>query len=215
MFRDLLDAKRTLIHDAVDELVRMIERAQRMFDASCGLLLDGTPVEGALAEDEDINVGERLVRRLVAQHLVISPERDLPASLALLSTVHDVERLGDYAKSLVELTPWADALAASPLTESCRGLHQTIAPQFDLTLRAVRDSDVDAAREVMRIHMQVKETTDGLLQDAMSRAGAAGSEAVLYGVASRYLRRVSGHLSNVASSVVNPLDQLAGQETPE
>jgi hypothetical protein len=39
----------------------------------------------------------------------------------------------------------------------------------------------------------------------------AGRDAVLFTLTSRYLRRVSGHLSNVSSSVVNPLDQLAGR----
>ncbi len=43
---------------------------------------------------------------------------------------------------------------------------------------------------------------------------AEGREAIVYAVASRYMRRVSGHLSNVATAVINPVDQLAGKEAP-
>jgi phosphate uptake regulator len=55
-------------------------------------------------KDETINVGERMVRRMVAQHLTINPEQDLPSSLVLISIVHDVERIGDYTKGLIELS---------------------------------------------------------------------------------------------------------------
>jgi len=43
-------------------------------------------------------------------------------------------------------------------------------------------------------------------------APQADRGALLCAVASRYIRRVSAHLSNVASSVANPLDQLGHGE---
>ena len=67
-----------------------------------------------------------------------------------------------------------------------------------------------AAREVMEKHLEVKKRTDDLLKAAMEDEDA-GRDAVLFTLTSRYLRRVSGHLSNVSSSVVNPLDQLAAR----
>ena len=77
--------------------------------------------------------------------------------------------------------------------------------------QALRDSDEEAARQVMRDHAKVKEFTDRMLEEAME---AEGREAIVYAVASRYMRRVSGHLSNVATAVINPVDQLAGKEAP-
>jgi len=38
-------------------------------------------------------------------------------------------------------------------------------------------------------------------------------EAAVYALASRYLRRISAHMANIASSLVNPLDQVTGKET--
>ena len=92
----------------------------------------------------------------------------------------------------------------------CREIHAEIMPFFGLTLKALRDSDPDAARKVMEKHLEVKKRTDDLLKAAMEDEDA-GRDAVLFTLTSRYLRRVSGHLSNVSSSVVNPLDQLAAR----
>ena len=94
--------------------------------------------------------------------------------------------------------------------EMCRDIHARVLPFFDLTVRALRDSDAGAAREVMEKHLEVKERTDDIIVAAMEDKQIS-HDAVLFTLTSRYLRRVSGHLSNVASSVVNPLDQLAGR----
>lgn len=212
MFRELLKgaSKHTLVHDAVSELLHMLEQGETMFQQACAALMSGEKPPGGLPQDADLNVGERVVRRMIFQQLVVDPKRDLSTSVALLSIVHDVERIGDYAKSLVELSGWAPAGGSGPLGQHCRTLHNMVVPEFGLTLKALRDSDEDAARQVMRDHAQVKALTDQVLQEAMESEG--GREVVVYAVASRYLRRVSGHLSNVASAVVNPVDQVAGKE---
>lgn len=212
MFRDLMQGpRRTLVHDAVDEIVRMLERGHSMFQTSCRSLLDGAPPPDGLPDDVDLNMGERLVRRMVVQHLVVDPQRDLATSVALLSVVHDVERIGDYAKSLVELSSLATADPSNSMADDCRRLHALVEPGFEGTLRALRDSDEEAARRVMQDHVKVKQITDGMLKAAITEQ-AGGTQAALFAVASRYLRRVSGHLSNVASAVINPVDQVSGKE---
>ena len=212
MFRELLQgSKHTLVHDAVDEILRMLEQGHIMFQTSCAALREGRQPEGGLPQDEVLNVGERVVRRMVFQHLIVNPKQDLSTSVALLSVVHDVERIGDYAKSLVELSRWSTKNSSSALATLCSELHQMVEPEFGATLTALRDSDEEAARQVMRDHAQVKEFTDRMLEEAME---AEGREAIVYAVASRYMRRVSGHLSNVATAVINPVDQLAGKEAP-
>ena len=211
MFKDLLGQKRTLVHDAIDEVVTMLERAESMFGLVCGKLLENGVDVDIGQSDEDINMGERMVRRMVFQHLMVNPHQDLPASLSLISIVHDVERIGDYAKSLLELNQWLNLCAAEGCyCAMCREIHGEIMPFFGLTLKALRDSAPDAAREVMEKHLEVKKRTDDLLKAAMEDEDA-GRDAVLFTLTSRYLRRVSGHLSNVSSSVVNPLDQLAAR----
>ena len=189
----------------------MLERAEQMFGVVCGKLLENGVDVDIGQSDEDINVGERMVRRMVFQHLMVNPHQDLTTSLSLISIVHDVERIGDYAKSLLELNQWLNLCSAEGrYATMCREIHGAVMPFFGLTLRALRDWDAEAAREVMEKHLEVKKRTDEVVKAAMEDE-EAGRDAVLFTLTSRYLRRVSGHLSNVSSSVVNPLDQLAGR----
>ena len=141
MFKDLLGQKRTLVHDAIDEVVTMLERAESMFGLVCGKLLENGVDVDIGQSDADINMGERMVRRMVFQHLMVNPHQDLPASLSLISIVHDVERIGDYAKSLVELSRWSTKNSSSALATLCSELHQMVEPEFGATLTALRDSD--------------------------------------------------------------------------
>ena len=213
MLKSLFDVHKrtTLLSDAIQEVLDMMERAQRMFGLSC---CQGTE-EGAvqlLQDDSDINAGERRVRRMVVQHLTMHPEQDLPTSLALISIIHDVERLGDYAKSLIELNQWGEMWSGDrDRARMCQELHRSIAPLFDQVMTALRDSDADLAREVMREHEVIKKRTDDFLKEVIDEPGG-GRDPVLFSLACRFLRRISAHLSNVASSVANPLDQVGGKE---
>ena len=202
-----------LVYDALEETCRMLALEERMFHAACDALLAGQePAEDVVHEDEDIDVGERMVRRMVFEHLTMNPDQDLPASLALVSIVHDVERVGDYSKSLLELVRWC---AADPgegkYRDECQQIREMIEPMFGQTLNALQESDPDLARAVMRQHLKVKTRTDEVIEKVME-APEVHHDAVLFSVASRFLRRVSAHLSNIASSIANPFDKLGGDE---
>ena len=218
MFRQIIQTMKrtTLVYDAVQETLNMLAVVQRMFGASCDVIFNGKPMSTDLERDDDaINTGERLVRRMIVQHLTMNPSQDLPTSLALLSIIHDVERIGDYSKSLIELQDVGFELeeGSTYKNEACQ-LHATIVPLFDQTLTALRESDADIARSVMNAHEGIKERTDQLLAAAV-KGGGQGTGVMLYPLALRFLRRVSAHLSNIASSVANPVDQISSDATGE
>ena len=218
MFRQVIQSVKrpTLVYDAVHETLKMLSVVQRMFGASCEIVIDGSaPATDLDRDDAEINSGERLVRRMILQHLTMNPSQDLPASLALLSIIHDVERIGDYAKSLIELHETGFELPeGSAYRDQVCQLHALIVPLFDRTISALRESDAEEARSVMNTHEQIKGRTDQLLEAAV-KGGEQGTGAMLYPLALRYLRRTSAHLSNIASSVANPVDQIAGDASAE
>jgi phosphate transport system protein len=215
MFKDIIETrKRTaLLYEAIETVMTMLERAERMFGIVCTCVLTGEEtVVDVDQEDRDINAGERLVRRLILQHLTLNPDQDLPTSLALLSVVHDVERVGDYAKNLVELNQWGKLCEGDrPYGQQCREIHQLIQPCFGQILEALREDETEAARQAMRQHEIIKQRTDVFLKTVMEAVDDQ-REAVLYTLISRYLRRTSAHLSNIASSIVNPFDRISGKE---
>ena len=212
MLKDILQSRKrsVLVRDALNEILAMVERTEHMFGTACQVLLRGADAVGdAVAkEDREVHMGERLARRFVVEHLVTNPQQDLPTSLAILSIVHDAERLGDYCKSLVELGRWGSLhTEGNKYTAMCEEIHQMIVPLFGLTAKALREEDTGAAQEVMQRHTEIKARTDALLAAAMDDPDA-DRETTLHVLASQYLRRTSAHLSNIASSVVNPLDQV-------
>ena len=202
-----------LIHNALEEIDRMLEQEEGMFRAACDALLSGREPEVDVAEeDKDINVGARMVRRLVIEHLTVNPEQDLPASLTLIGIVHDVERIGDYTKGLIELSKFhSPDFAKGKYAQMWTEIRERVEPILAQTREAFRESDAEIAREVMRHHREAKAKTDLLLETALQDSDA-GRDAILYTVGARNLRRISAHLSNIASSIVNPFDLLGRDE---
>ena len=58
-------------------------------------------------------------------------------------------------------------------------------------------------RDTLQFWLQIKQ----LVKD-----DGQSNDAVPFALAARFLLRASAHLSNVASSVVNPFDKLSGKE---
>jgi phosphate transport system protein len=212
MFKDILEARKRagLLVDAFDEIISMLERAQRMFKAAGQTLVSQEDQGEQLVidrDDRDINAGERLVRRLVLQHLSVNPSLDLSTSLVLLSIVHDIERIGDYAKNLTELSRWD----VTDEEAECNRIHAMVTPMFEQMLDALRREDADTARQVMRQHETVKKQTDEALDALMATEGDR-RHGVVNALALRFIRRTSAHLSNVASGLANPLDRVGSKE---
>mgnify|MGYP003338652893 CR=1 FL=1 len=193
MFKEIMetDKRTTLLYDAINEVLGMLGRAERMFDLACSSLLDNADNSAEVQrEDRDINTSERIVRRMVFEHLTLNPEQDLPTSLSLLGIVHDIERSGDYAKSLIELSEWADLdPSASTYAETCRALQSAIAPLFSQVTEALRDSNTDLARGVMRQHEEIKEQSSALIEQLIKDDGR-GNDTVPFALAARFLRRI-------------------------
>ena len=198
-----------LLDQARQEILTMLDKAHQVFGIAWQTLTEDAADEHIFKLDQDINAGERLVRRLVIEHLTLNPEQDLPSSLTLVSIVHDIERLGDYAKSISELSDMSDArLSTSGLGQRCREIQAEIVPMFQLAIDGISEDDEDKAKDLMARHRQIKAKTDRIVTEALG--GEQSDRADLLSVlVSRYLRRVSAHLSNVVSCIVNPFDLIA------
>ena len=198
-----------LIDRARQETVTMLDKAHQVFGLAWQILTEDGESEHLSRLDREINEGERMVRRLVIEHLTMNPDQELPTSLTLVSIVHDVERLGDYAKSIAELRDMSNIrLSTDGLGQRCLEIQAEIEPMFQLAIDGITEDDEEKATDLMARHRQIKAKTDEVTADALKgeQSGRADLLAVLV---SRYLRRVSAHLSNVVSSIVNPFDLIA------
>ena len=94
--------------DRIEAIVQeMFERDRREFDLAMSALFGDAPVAVVNPElrssDQRVNELQRALRQELAVHTSVYGGVDTPAVLVYMSIVKDVERLGDYAKNLVDL----------------------------------------------------------------------------------------------------------------
>jgi len=81
---------------------------------------------------------------------------------------------------------------------------------FSLLIEALPSDDEAKAKEVMSEHWWIARRADEILAALIGRddPGLPCNEAVGTALYVRFLKRVSAHLMNIASSVVNPFDRI-------
>ncbi len=201
-------ARSALIESAFRDISEMLAQSARMLELALGALLDNRELEVDLDElDDVVDEGERMVRRSVLEHLSFNPSQDLVASLVLVSMVQDAERVGDFARGIPELLPLARGPRGGPFRDELRALADRLEPMFKLCEQAFVEGDPDKARRVMAASTELKAGFLDLTR-RVAESDLSADMAVVYSGAARSLRRVGAHLSNIASSVVQPYDRI-------
>ncbi|MDP8223321.1 MAG: PhoU domain-containing protein [Candidatus Lernaella stagnicola] len=202
--------KDSLINVALGDAVAMLRKAELMFAAVSDLFLNGTEVTFDIyAMDKDINRGEIEVRRMVLEHLSISPRQDLVFSLVLTTIINDIERMGDYCKNIFELSSVYEPIGDRPPYSSILADATTqVRDSFRKSITAFESEDVEGANEVMRVHGRVNKICEQIMQDVAADESLNSKESVTLVLYARHLKRVSAHLANLMSSVVRPFDRI-------
>jgi phosphate uptake regulator len=200
--------KSTLVEAAFKDVSTMLQQSAKMLDHSLAALLENRELDVDLEHMDDVvDEGERMVRRTILQHLSVNPQQDLVASLILVSMVQDAERIGDFSRGLGELVGLAKQPRQGAPAENLRQLAGRLRPMFEVCERAFRSDDVDLAREVITTHGELKPALIAYTK-RIAESELSADMAIVYATAARILRRISAHLSNIASTVVQPYDRI-------
>ena len=156
-----------------------------------------------------VNQLERLIRKEVATHLSLPTSRtDVPYSLVLMSLVKDVERIGDYAKNLSEVSDLrSDPLVEDEITESLGAIRQEVERSFKALSGVFKASDRERAVELIRAGRDVAQRCDDLVV-RIARSNYDAATATSLALATRYYKRIGGHVLNVLSSIVMPIHKI-------
>lgn len=166
-------------------------------------------------EDKKINKFQIESRRKIFSNLAISGPKDLNAGLVLICIITDVERIGDYFKNIVELAQvHPKKLKGGDVEINVKKIEERTIKIFKLTLDAFRDKDEDKAREAMKIHPKVTSNIDSLLLRLLKNkiGGLNIGEAIALTLYLRFIKRIACHLTNITSSVVNPIERIGYTE---
>ncbi len=164
--------------------------------------------EALMALDKDINKMERMIRRELLIHgTVRGAEVDQGLMLTYMSLAKDIERIGDKCKDIWELASMgADFTEGEDALELLRH-RDHVAELVADTLAIFSAEDMERVHELIPAIKADEEHYDShVAQFVMSDlpASHAAPRALFY----RYIKRLSGHLSNILSSVVMPVDRL-------
>lgn len=164
--------------------------------------------EALRALDKGINKMERTIRRELLIHgTVRGAEVDQGLMLTYMSVAKDIERIGDKCKDISELASMgADFTEGDDALELLKH-RDHVAELIADTLAVFSAEDMDRVHELIPVIKADEDHYDShveqfVMSDLPSRHAAP--RALFY----RYIKRLSGHLSNILSSVVMPVDRL-------
>ncbi len=192
-------------------LAAMLADNQTSLDLVRATLFDGAPVDPARQElretDRRVNEGEREVRRLLVVHMAVIGPADSPALLTYMSIVKDIERIGDYAKNLMDLARMGVDFADVEDTPVLRRDFDAAVDILPDATESFLDRDGDRARDLLaQCEDLLSMCNDGVRVGVGS--DRPGHEAVPRALMYRYLKRVVAHTTNLLSAVVMPVDRL-------
>ena len=191
----------------------MLELGSEMFAYTTGVLLEGNedsdPQTLLYDRDKRINHLERSIRRRVVSRLAMSDQgAEIPSALIFTNVVKDGERIGDYVKNLHEV---ADMMPANPDLELYKkwlsGPTAAVAELFALTRQAFAESDEEVAGKVIKTAKIQGQGYEEMIRK-ITTSDLGTNDAVCMVLVLRFYKRLVAHMSNIASTVVMPVDMI-------
>jgi len=221
-FKSLLDLFKedNWSNKLVGGITEILELAAAMFAHTSAVIVDGAPDTDPQVNiydrDQRINKLERKIRRRVVSRLSVGNDaRDVPSALIFMNVVKDGERLGDYIKNLHEV---AEMMPENPDRELYRkwlaGSTAAITGLFQTTRDGFVGSDEALAGQVIKTAKAAGREMETAIRD-ITDSDLATRDAVCLVLVLRFYKRLVAHMSNIATTVVMPLDLIDFYDEPE
>lgn len=199
----------SLLSIAKKEVIKMLEKSKEMYIYSVNAVFEKHEVPVDIYKyDQELNKMQIDIRKKVLEHLSISPAQDISFSLTLINLVVDIERVGDYSKNLLELAQKYPEKLTGNYVEELREIHSIVLENFSKTINAYTNEDKEIGKEVMETHANLAVRCEDIIDKIIDDEKIGSRMGIILVLLARYLKRVSAHLKNVASSVVNPFYML-------
>lgn len=207
------------LQEASDHFSEMLDIVQSMtLEASAvywGRPMTADELTALYDRDVKVNKLQRAIRREIVANLSDPTRKDVPYCLLLMSLVKDVERVGDYAKNLVDIQVMCGhsdrenprVLPTDPVTQELREIAYAVERFAREAPLIYRQSRAEPARQLATEGRSIAKRCDAIIPRiaGMDYSAAIATDLVL---AVRFYKRISAHFMNLLSSVLMPLDKL-------
>lgn len=204
--RNRFDKQLEQLNNELIEMGSLIERAIEI--AVSGLVTqDATKAEDAIAFDEEIDHQEREIESLCMKLLLQQQPvaRDLRLISSALKMITDMERIGDHAADISEMTV---LMADTPYITNPVHIQGMAKETTDMVIKSINafvNKDINLARAVIRqddvvddLFMQVKQELIRLIKEN----GDNGEQATDMLMVAKYFERIGDHATNIAEWVI-------------
>jgi phosphate uptake regulator len=197
----------------VTRSIAMLAEARHSFDlATMALLTKADPVtvaEDIRATDQRINEAEQELRSELIVHVSVKGGADIGSVLGFTLLLKKIERIGDQAKNILELSETGVSLAETQETQMLLDERQLLSGLFaeagDLLASAEPDQSAldDYASRVDELTSKYQREIDGFMS-----SDRPGREVVPLAIYYRYLRRIAANLLGVVRTSSEPLPHV-------
>jgi phosphate uptake regulator len=199
------------IDEVETTLVQMVLDGRDVFDTAMEALFGGGTSKETKQElkstDRGINTAQRDVRRELMIHASLHDTVDLPLVLAYMSTVKDVERIGDYSKNFYDLVKYGADFENAPDRDELADYRDRVSTLLCDAAATFKARDTDRARELIAKADAFLDDYDTQVKVAYQSTGTP-SDAVSRALYYRFLKRITAHVMNFLTSMVLPVDRL-------
>jgi phosphate transport system protein len=205
--------------ELMEKLDEMLALGGRMFSYTMNVVIEGAngsdPQVELFGRDKRINELMRKIRRRVTTRLSLGGSKgEVPTALIFMNAVKDAERVGDYVKNLYEIADLQDDEPDRQLYRDWLGERaERIAALIEATREAFAEGDDEASARVIADCRQLGKECEATIREITDTVTSV-RDAVCLVLALRFYKRIVAHLSNIATTVVMPIDLLDFHDEP-
>lgn len=204
----------------VSKSIEMLGLAHHSFNLATQALLTDTDAEETAREiretDRRINRTEQRLRSDLMGHVSTRGGSDIETVLGFTLLLKKIERVGDFAKDILELNESGVCLASTPESEMLMTERETVSGLFSRAaeLMTMGDPGTKAVQDYV-------DRVDTVIADCQARIDSymvseqPASEVVGLAIYYRFMHRIAANLLGVVRASAEPVNHIILDESPD
>lgn len=193
------------------QTISMLGDARHSFDLASTAVLSGAD-PGAIgpdieATDRRINEAEQHLRSELVVHVAVRGGDDIGLVLGYTLLLKKIERIGDQAKNIFELTGEGVSLVGADDIDEFVAYRQQISRMYVEAADLLASQDVEAAREFLGRSLELNEQFGAKILEYM-QSDEPGHWAVPRAMLYRYWKRIVANLGGIVTAAIEPLQNI-------
>lgn len=198
--------------DQIDARVAtMLNDARHSFDLATAAVLSGADAAQMRAEvektDERINEAEQRLRQELVVHVAVQGSDDIGTVLGLTLLIKKIERIGDQAKNILDLTDEGVSLVDAPDVQGFLDDRSTISDMYVESASLLNDPQPDKVADFRTRSDAMRHHCEDKVREYM-HSDQPGHYAVPRAILYRYWKRIVANLLGVVTTAVEPVQTI-------